>query len=413
MRILHVNKFLYRRGGAEAYMLDLAGEQQAGGNEVEFYAMAHPDNVPATYQASFPSYVETGTVDQPAAERIRIVGRTIYSRSARAGIDAVAQAFKPDIAHLHNIYHQLSPSILRPLAKLNIPVVMTLHDYKLACPTYKFMAQDKVCEACIGGAFWNAPMKRCNKGSLGASALVAAETALHRWFRAYRTVDRFICPSEFLRSKMTQAGVYPDRMRTIPNFAPVQTVPLKDTPGGGAIYIGRLAPEKGVDTLIRAAALGEFELRIVGDGPERPALEALARETGARVRFEGHLGRDQVLELLRSSSVSVLAARWYENQPIAVIESFAAGVPVVASDIGGLPELVRPGETGALVPVDDSRMLADAVRAYIDDPTEGMEQGRKARAFAEDAFAPAVHLERIQQLYEEAIGGFRGQQVGA
>lgn len=405
MRVLHVNKFLYRRGGAEAYMLDLAAEQRAAGDDVEFFAMQHPDNVPATFQDSFPRNVEFGTLDQPVAERIRLVARTFYSSSARSGIDDVAREFRPDVVHLHNIYHQLSPSILRPLVSLDIPAVMTLHDYKLACPTYRFLAGDQVCEACIGGAFWNAPLKRCNKGSLGGSVVVAAETALHRWFKAYGGIRRFLCPSQFLRSKMIEANVFPERMEVVPNFAPVDTIPLKASPGGDVIYIGRLSPEKGVDTVIRAAALGRFAVRIVGDGPARPALESLSSETGAEIIFEGHLDKSRLLELLRSSSVSVLAARWYENQPISIIESFAAGVPVVATDLGGLPELVRPGETGALVPVDDPESLAAALRTYLDDPDMALRQGQAARGVAEREYAPKVHMRRVQHVYDEAMAG--------
>jgi glycosyltransferase involved in cell wall biosynthesis len=405
MRILHVNKFLYRRGGAEAYMMDLAAGQRAAGDEVDFYAMQHPENIPATFEDTFPRQAEFGTVDQPVTERIRVVGRAFYSSTARSGIDRVAREFEPDIVHLHNIYHQLSPSILRPLASLGIPVVMTLHDYKLACPSYRFLADGRVCEACIGGAFWNAPLKKCNKGSLGASIVVAAETALHRWLKAYGSIRRFLCPSEFLRSKMIEANVFPDRMHAIPNFAPVETIPLKASPGGDVIYIGRLSPEKGVDTLIRAAALGRFAVRIVGDGPERRALESLSSDVGAAATFEGHLGKERLLELLRSSSVSVLPARWYENQPISIIESFSAGVPVVATDLGGLPELIQPGETGALVPVDDPQSLAAALRSYVDEPDMGLRQGRTARAFAEREFTPKVHLARMRRVYEQAIAG--------
>jgi glycosyltransferase involved in cell wall biosynthesis len=235
--------------------------------------------------------------------------------------------------------------------------------------------------------------------------VVAAETALHRWLKAYGSIRRFLCPSEFLRSKMIEANVFPDRMHAIPNFAPVETIPLKASPGGDVIYIGRLSPEKGVDTLIRAAALGRFAVRIVGDGPERRALESLSSDVGAAATFEGHLGKERLLELLRSSSVSVLPARWYENQPISIIESFSAGVPVVATDLGGLPELIQPGETGALVPVDDPQSLAAALRSYVDEPDMGLRQGRTARAFAEREFTPKVHLARMRRVYEQAIAG--------
>jgi glycosyltransferase involved in cell wall biosynthesis len=405
VRILHVNKFLYRRGGAEAYMFDLASAQRGAGHEVEFYGMSHPSNEPQRFDSEFPAYLEMGGVEGGISDRIRIAARTVYSSSARRGIDTVCDRFAPDVAHLHNIYHQLSPSILAPLAARGIPIVMTLHDYKLACPTYRFLADGVVCEACLDGDFRNALYKRCNKGSTVASAVVAAESRIHRTFKTYGKVTRFVCPSEFMMSKMVEADVFPDRMCVIPNFAPVESIEPAGRPGGPLAFVGRLASEKGVDTLIRAAAIGGFSVQIAGDGPERAALEDLATRLGASVRFVGHLSPGAVHELLRGSTASVLPARWYENQPISVIESFAAGIPVIATDIGGLPELVRPGETGTLVPVDDPGALAAAAQQYLSDPDMAATVGRRARALAEAEFTAEAHLGRIEALYEDLGAG--------
>ena len=172
MRILHVNKFLYRRGGAEGYMLDLAELQRGRGHDVSFFAMEHPDNQADVNADLFPPRMELNPPPSGFGARVATSVDILYRRSARIGMDAVLDRVRPDVVHLHNIYHQLSPSILRPVKRRGIPTVMTLHDYKLACPTYQFLDNGKICEACIPRKFRNAALKACN-GSRGASALAA------------------------------------------------------------------------------------------------------------------------------------------------------------------------------------------------------------------------------------------------
>src|SRR4051794_18010399 len=189
MRVLHVNKFLYRRGGAEGYMIDLAAMQQQAGDHVEFYGMSHPDNVPLHYASEFPSHVEFEPAPPSLPGRVQVLGRMMWSTSAARGISHVIDDFAPDVAHLHNIYHQLSPSILRALGRAGVPVVMTLHDYKLACPTYQFRAQGQLCTACVSGGPVQAARRRCKDGALLPSAIAATEVAVHRRFGAYDPVD--------------------------------------------------------------------------------------------------------------------------------------------------------------------------------------------------------------------------------
>jgi len=197
-------------------MFDLARLQADAGDEVAFFGMDHPDNEPMPYSRHFPSYVEFR--DPSMSMRIRASARMLYSSSAEAGIDAVITDFRPDVVHLHNIYHQLSPSVLRPLDRAGIPSVMTLHDYKLACPTYQFLDHGKVCEACLGGHFYHAATHRCKDGSAAASLLAAVESYAHGITRAYSPVRLFICPSRFLADKMKEAGVFPERMRLLNHF---------------------------------------------------------------------------------------------------------------------------------------------------------------------------------------------------
>lgn len=405
MRILHVNKFLYRRGGAEAYMVDLAALQRRAGHEVEFFAMRHPENEVSRYSSAFPSQVDFDPVPEGLAAKARGAGRLLWSRSAAEGIARVIDGFAPDLVHLHNIYHQLSPSILQPIRRRKIPAVMTLHDYKLACPTYRFLDHGEICEACVPRRFWNPVIRRCNEGSVAASALSGLEMTLHTYTGAYGPVRRFICPSRFLEGKMREARVYPARLRWLPNFVDVEAFTPKAGPGGDLVCVGRLSDEKGIDVLIEAIATSPgLEANIAGDGPARGALEAQATAKGVsdRVRFLGRLGAVQVRELLARSSAAVVPSRWHENMPLSVLEAFAAGLPVIGTNLGGLPELIEPGVDGAIVAHDDVEALAEAASDMTSDPGRTFEMGRAARAKAERDFAPEPHLKGLDAIYAEA-----------
>jgi glycosyltransferase involved in cell wall biosynthesis len=404
MRILHVNKFLYRRGGAEAYMFDLAELQTAAGDEVAFFGMDHPDNEPMPYSTHFPGYVEFRAPSVWA--QVRASARMFYSTSSAAGMAEVVRDFRPDMVHLHNIYHQLSPSVLRPLAKYDVPSVMTLHDYKLACPSHQFLDHGQLCEACLGGRFYNAATRRCKEGSLVASVLVSVESYAHSLTGAYAPVRLFIAPSRFLAHKMAQAGVFPDRMRHVSHFVDTGSIAPREQPGEGFVYAGRLSPEKGVDVLIRAAGLAaDVKVEILGDGPERARLEQLADKVApGRVRFHGRVGREAVHDAMRASLATVVPSVWYENQPITILESFACGVPVLGTQLGGIPELVEDGVTGYVTPARDADALAARMGDLASNPHRAESIGRAARAFVEQGFAPAKHLQRLAEIYAEAAG---------
>lgn len=405
MRILHVNKYLYRRGGAEGYMQDVAALQRAAGHEVEFFGMTHPENPPLRYAGHFPPLVELEPAPEGAGAKARAAARMFYSAASRRGAAAVLADFAPAVVHMHNIYHQLSPSILGPMRGSGVTTVMTLHDYKLACPTYQFLANGQLCEACLDGRFRHAVERRCKGGSLGASALLALETRVHRSLGSYQPVRLFISPSRFLAGKMAEAGVFPGRLHVLNNFVDAAAFPAKSAPGGGVVFAGRLAAEKGVDTLIQAMGLLAHPalLEIAGEGPDRSALEALAaRHAPGRVTFHGRLPKAALLDLVRSAAVAVVPSRWHENQPMAVLEAFACGVPVVTTDLGGLPELVSPGRDGDVVAANDPAALATAVAALLDDPGRAFAMGQAARDKAMTRFAPAEHLATLMDLYDRA-----------
>jgi glycosyltransferase involved in cell wall biosynthesis len=404
VRILHVNKFLYRRGGAEAYMEDLADLQVAAGHTVAFFGMAHPLNTHLEYASHFPEHIELEPPPPTLSGRVRGAARMLYSTSASRGMDAVLAEFRPDVVHMHNIYHQLSPSVLRPVARRRVPAVMTLHDYKLACPTYQFLDHGNLCQACLGGHFQHAILRRCKDGSLGSSTVMAAELFVHTLTRAYSPVRVFICPSRFLEGRMRAAGVFPRRMTHVPHFIETDGLPVKTAPGSGVLVAGRLSPEKGIDVAIRAVgAIDGASLDIAGTGPEEAALRQLADSAApGRVRFHGLVDKGEVQRLMLEAAVVVVPSRWYENQPMVVLEALARGVPVVGSALGGMPELISPGVTGDLVPANDPDALATALRPFLSDPKHGFAMRHAARETIVSEFAPRRHLDRIDAMYAVA-----------
>jgi glycosyltransferase involved in cell wall biosynthesis len=405
MRVLHVNKFLYDRGGAEVYMSDVAGLQRARGDEVAFFGMDHPDNDPQPFAAHFPSRVEFEPLPASLPGRLRAAGRMLWSTSAARGIDEVLDEFAPDVVHLHNVYHHLSPSILRPVARRRVPAVMTLHDYKLACPTYRFLDHGNLCQACLGGHFGQAVRRRCKDGSLPSSALAAAELYLHTRTGAYAPVGRFVCPSRFMADTMARAGVFPDRLRHVPHFIDTEHVAAAPSEGRGAVVAGRLSSEKGVDVAIDAIGLlgAPATLDVAGEGPEGDALRSRAEAAAPwQVRFHGRLPPAEVLDLVRGAAVVVVPSRWYENQPMIVLEALACATPVVVSDLGGAPELIDPGVDGALVVPDDPAALAAALGPLLADPARAREMGTAGRAKMRDRFSPEVHLAALDAVYAEA-----------
>lgn len=234
-------------------------------------------------------------------------GVLAHRPSSRRGLERLLEDFRPDVAHLHNIYHQLSPSVLRPLKRRGIPTVMTLHDYKLVCPTYQLLDHGRICEACLPRRFHQATLRRCNGGSLSGSLLATVELGVHTALGLYGPVDVFVCPSDFMRRTMVEGRVYPDRLRHVPHFAELGSMTPAHSPGAGVVVAGRLSREKGVDVLLDALALAPG-LRAVaaGDGPERGALEQQSRNLRLddRVRFVGRVPGERVHELMRSKRPS-------------------------------------------------------------------------------------------------------------
>ncbi len=406
-QLLSINNYYYKRGGSETVYFEHNRLFEQAGWEVVPFSMQNSKNEPSAWADHFVTDTE-GNGRASAASKVGRAFKAIYSLEAARRLRGLLDLTSPNVAHAHNIYHHLSPSILVELRRRDIPVVLTLHDLKLACPAYKMYTQDHVCEACRGGALRNVVRKRCIKNSATMSALVWLESTIHQALGLYmNTVTRFIVPSRFFLAKFAEWGIDTSRFVHIPNSVDVDALgaaapAAAGAPGDAFVYLGRLVAEKGVPTLIRAAAAARVKLRIVGTGPEEQALRQLAADLGAEVEFTGYLSGAALRSAVSSARAVVVPSEWYENAPISVMEASALGRPVIGADIGGIPELIRAGETGLVFTSGNVESLVD-VLAQVErtPPSDLARMGRAGREWMRAEFSPTRYRDRMMTLYGE------------
>ena len=399
--LLSINNYYYHRGGAESVFFDHNRMFMEENWRVVPFAMKHPQNLPSAHEEYFVEEIEYGK-QYSLARKVGSAQKIIYSFEARRKIRALAEICRPSIAHAHNIYHHLSPAIFSVLKDMGIPTVLTLHDLKIACPAYKMLASDGLCERCNGGALQNVVLRSCVKDSVVLSTIVYLEALLHKLLRSYsHSVDKFVVPSKFYQEKFVEWGWPRDKLIYIPNCIDTGGIEMTDGKCGRAfVYVGRLAPEKGVATFIEAVAMAGAEAWIVGAGPEEAALKALAVEKRARVGFVGHQDKAALFSIIRRARALVLPSEWYENAPLSVMEAYALGVPVIGAAIGGIPELVVEDDTGLLFESGNVRALANAlakVEQMADDDVRDM--GRRGNNLMKKSFGPKHYKERMFDLY--------------
>ena len=398
-RLLSLNTYNYRRGGSDAAFLENDRLFSTHGWDTAVFTMHHPKNEPSEWSEYFAEEIEFG-FKYGLLQKLVMAGRIIYSLDARRKLARLLDRFKPDVAHAHCIYHHLSPSILPLLRQRGIPTVMTAHDLKVACPAYKMFNQHGVCERCRHGNLVHVAVNRCVHGSFALSALIMLESGVHRLLRLYKdNLDRLIVPSVFYGQKLAEWGWPSDKLVHIRNYVDAERYEPQFSPGDYFLFFGRLAPEKGVDTLIQAAIRVGARLKIAGTGPSEAALQALAGQA-TQVEFLGHCVGERLWQLIREARAVVLPSKWYENAPLSILEGYASGKPLIGARIGGITEMVKPGETGFLFESGDVEGLAavlEAVSAMPDDQLAKM--GRAAREYVCDSFTRHQYYERTLNLY--------------
>ncbi|MCK5505699.1 MAG: glycosyltransferase, partial [Thermodesulfovibrionia bacterium] len=347
------------------------------------------------------------------------IGRNLYSFKARRLVSKLLDRYPVDIVHLHNIHRQMSPSILYEFKKRGIPTVMTLHEYKMICPSYIMMYRNKPCEACTNGRYFNAMKLRCVKGSFFRSALLSVEMYLHhKILDIYKNVDIFIAPSMFLKRKHEEMG-FNKKIVHLPypldceKFAEIvsDVEPDNDKNKITFVYFGRLFPDKGLFTLVEALRIlsehnidNRLEVKIIGDGPIGEELrEMVGKENLTCVRFTGFLKGRELYSELKRSDVVIIPSEWYENYPVSVMEAFALGKPVIGARIGGIPEMVRDGETGLTFESGNSVDLSEKIKYMVDNLHRAKEMGEAARVFIDGKVNPERHYKQLMDIYRQML----------
>lgn len=405
MKVLLINKFFHPRGGSEAAFFLTARVLERHGHRPIYFSMSHPDNLESPQNKFFVRPVD---FEGPAGplRSLQAAGRVIYSLEARRRLSALLHEERPDIAHLHNIHHQLSPSILHALRRHGVPVVMTLHDYKVVCPAYTLFVRGRLCEKCRGGRFYHCLFRRCTKGSITKSLINMIEMYLHQdILRTQALVDLYISPSRFLRDKVAGMGFRAETI-VLPNGLDLDGYPASPGPGPERlVYFGRLSPEKGLHTLLSALAETRIPCTIIGRGPlEAELRERCRRESLDRVTFRGHLPSADLVTEIRQARAVVVPSLWYENNPYNVLEAFALARPVIASRIGGLPELVVDGRTGWTVTPGSVEELGRKMTDVLSAPAEAERMGREARRSVETTNDAELYYRGLMNAYDRVLG---------
>lgn len=408
MRILMCNSFFYLRGGAERYFFDLAELLSTHGHEVIPFCMAHERNRSSEYSHYFVSNIDYPSLRQQRtslATKLKVLKRTLYSHEAKRQIERLIKETEPDIAHVHGIAHETSPSILHAIRQSGIPIVQTLHDYKMLCPNTNFVSRGEVCERCKRHRYFHMVLRRCKRNSLSASLVAGLEMYFHKILQIYEgNVDMFIAPSKFLQHKVAEYGI-DTRVIHLPNCIDVERFPPCYEPSDYFVYFGRLVGVKGIGTLFEAMRyVDASHLYVVGEGEIEETLREYARQNGiSNITFLGHLATQDLVPVVQGAAFTVVPSEWYENYPMTILESFACGTPVIGSNIGGIPEIIDDGRNGLLFEPGNTRQLADRIRFLLENPQRAIEMGRNGRRQVETINSPLHHYHQIVEIYQRLL----------
>jgi glycosyltransferase involved in cell wall biosynthesis len=362
MKILLVNKFNFLQGGADKYFLDSAEWFKEQGHEVAKFCMTHPKNNSDKYEKYFVSYVDNR---QPGIiNKLRYAFRVIYSFEAKKKFEALIRDFKPDIIHYHNIYHQLSPSILSVAKKYKIPTVMHLHDYKLISANYNLFSNGHISFDGTAPYYYRCFTKKSFKNSYLKSLIVTIEMYLHHTIlhSFEKNIDQYIASSYFMKKMCVRFGVPEKKIAVLYNFIVKKPGDISP-PGDYLLYFGRLSPEKGVEVVLRGLSLSKTKPRllIAGSGPLENNLKELADSLEVPVSFLGYLEQADLQVLIKGAGAIIIPSLWYENMPFVMLEAMSYGKIVIASRIGGTAEVIVDGENSLVFPTGDSHVLAEKI----------------------------------------------------
>ncbi|MBV1776598.1 glycosyltransferase family 4 protein [Burkholderiaceae bacterium DAT-1] len=332
--------------------------------------------------------------------KIALAINTIWSNKAYSEVSYEIGDFKPDIIHAHNTFPLISPSIYWLAHKSNIPIVQTLHNFRLLCPQAIFLREGKICEDCLGRSPWRGAMRGCYRNSVAQSTVLTAMLEIHRTLGTYHEkVDQYIALSDFSKSKYIAGGLPEKKISVKPNFAPDLNVNGNSTDKVGFLFVGRLSIEKGISVLRDAAVqCADSLFKVAGSGPEDQQLSGIAN-----IKRLGNLSAQEVRFSMQQSKMLILPSICYENMPMTILEAYASAVPVIASRLGALADLVQDGVTGLLFEPNNPNDLVKKIIWANENPDAVSEMGRNARLRYESYFTPEANYQQLIEIYKKTL----------
>lgn len=400
MKILLINKFHYVKGGAESVYFDTQEVLEKNGHEVIFFSMADERNKPSAQEKYFVPFVDFSSTKNWFSKALRFI---YYPRAAK-NLEKLIQVEKPDVAHLHNVSHQLTYSILKPLKKHNIPVVQTLHDYQLISPNYHLYDKGQISEVCKKTSYYKCVLHKCVRNSFSFSLLAALEMYIIKWFRWLDSIDLFISPSNFLKDKFQEWG-FSRKITVVNNFLKLEQIEPSYEFEDYIVWAGRLSQEKGVMSLVKAVAeLPEVNLKLVGDGPQKNEISRYLEVNAIdNIELLGRKPREELFSIMRRAKFMVISSEWYENYPMTIVEAMALGKPVLASRLGGMKEMIIEDHTGWFFNAGDKKSLKREILKYYTYNEKLTQMGKNARVMVEKNNSSSKYYREIMDCYQSVI----------
>lgn len=409
MRILLVNYRYFISGGPEKYMFNIMKMLEDNGHEVIPFSIHSDKNVETEYDKYFVEPI--GSRDAVYFDEVKktpksiwqMLTRSIYSVEVEKAIQREIRDIKPDLVYIIHFVNKLSPSVITGSKKMGVPVVLRLSDYFLLCPRFDFMHNKKICEDCLTCGYRSCIKKRCVKGSLFASIIRVFAMKVHKMTNIYKNVDAFITPSEFLKKKLAANGFDETKITCIPTFTASKLEVGAPIVGAYGLYFGRITEEKGVETVVKAyETMPNRQVKIMGDDTTEEAirLKRYVKEHHINnVQFIGFRSGEELEAVIKDARFTLIPSIWYDNLPNTALESFQFSKPVIASNIGSLPELVVDGYNGYLFEAGNEGQLAEKIK-LLDDSAIVQEMGANSRKRLESRFAPKTHYDALMKVFE-------------
>jgi len=402
MKILLINNQHYLMGGAHRVYLNTGQLLEDNGHDVAYFSTFEDKTLDSKYKDYFVPSIDFKKLR--LAQKIKVFPYFLYNKKIYKAVTRIVHDFKPDIAHVHLFYGGLTVSLLKALKDNNVPIVHSVHDYKLICPAYTFLdSKNNICEKCKNGFFINCTLRRCSKGSFFNSLVFTIEAYYWKWkYNPAKLIDHFIFVSKFIRDKHIEFNkVYENKNSVLYNFNKSDIVVNKTIYGDYLFYFGRLSHEKGLRTLLKAVSETNVKLIIAGTGP----LEFIVKDfasNNSNINYVGFKNGNELNNLILNSSYVVVPSEWYENNPMTIVESFSLKKAVIGARIGGIPELVHENKTGFLFKAGSEDDLKRAINKAVNIKEEDyICMSENVKKIASDFFDIDYHYKKLISIYNK------------